>query len=178
MRKLLGAAMIGVFMMLAGCGGGVLKTQTFSSSQTVTLPSSVTMLATVSGKGEAGSPGYVNYEYNVEIVTTKNYSSGAPSITTSYDSGSGSPPSDYCDGIQGRDSRGAYSGSVCYSFSPYSSDVPPSTGASATGFNRTFAGGTGSAAPVTTYENVPITSGAPYSLYIPSGGSITISYYE
>lgn len=52
------------------------------------------------------------------------------------------------------------------------------TGANATGFNKTFPGGAGGPASPVTYENVPVTPNASYSLLIPPGGSITITYYK
>jgi len=53
----------------------------------------------------------------------------------------------------------------------------PTTGPSATGFGRTFPGGLGGAATPTAYSNVPVTPGTSYSITVPSGGSITITYY-
>lgn len=55
-----------------------------------------------------------------------------------------------------------------------------SSGSATTGFGYTFAGGTASAptAVAVTHSNVPVTPGASYSLVIPAGGSITITYYE
>lgn len=61
-----------------------------------------------------------------------------------------------------------------------------SAGTATTGFGRTFPGGTltgtepyrTTVAPsTTTFTNVAITPGATYSIVVPSGGSLTISYY-
>ena len=52
----------------------------------------------------------------------------------------------------------------------------PSTGASTTGFGKTFPGGTGGAATPTTFNNVAVIAGASYSIVVPSGGSLTITY--
>lgn len=52
----------------------------------------------------------------------------------------------------------------------------PSTGASTTGFGKDFPGGTGGPASPTTYNNVAVTPGASYSIIVPSGGSLTITY--
>tara|TARA_B110000908_G_C10215883_1_gene432797 strand:+ start:588 stop:1256 length:669 start_codon:yes stop_codon:yes gene_type:complete len=49
------------------------------------------------------------------------------------------------------------------------------TGASTTGFGFTFVGGSIVASGVT-HTNVPVTAGASYSLVVPAGGSITITY--
>jgi hypothetical protein len=55
-------------------------------------------------------------------------------------------------------------------------------GTDATGVGKTFSGGaysggTGYPATTTTFTNVAVTPGASYSLSIPSGGQISISYY-
>ena len=57
-------------------------------------------------------------------------------------------------------------------------------GSAATGVGKTFPGGTynfatgiGGAAPTTNFSNVAVTPGASYSIVVPGGGSISISYY-
>ena len=56
---------------------------------------------------------------------------------------------------------------------------PAFDGANTTGFGKTFAGGvSGGAATPVTYNNVAVTPGAAYTLVIPAGGSITITYYK
>lgn len=52
------------------------------------------------------------------------------------------------------------------------------TGASTTGFGKTFPGGVGGAAAPVTYTNQPVIGGTSYQMTIPAGGKITISYYE
>lgn len=52
------------------------------------------------------------------------------------------------------------------------------TGASSTGFDRTFPGGNQGPATNTEFANVAVTPGNDYSLVIPTGGQITISYFE
>lgn len=54
--------------------------------------------------------------------------------------------------------------------------VDPTTGASTTGFGKTFPGGTGGAATPTTFNNVAVTPGVSYPIVVPSGGSLTITY--
>lgn len=60
----------------------------------------------------------------------------------------------------------------------YAGTTPATTGASATGFGRTFPGGTGGAASTTTFGATAVTGGQSYSVIVPSGGSITITYYQ
>lgn len=56
--------------------------------------------------------------------------------------------------------------------------VPATTGADSTGFGKTFPGGVGGAASTVSFTNVAVTSGSSYNVVVPSGGSITISYYQ
>lgn len=71
--------------------------------------------------------------------------------------------------------------SVRVSFSPV---YLGSDGSAATGLGKTFPGGTydfatgiGSAAPTTNFSNVAVTPSSSYSIVVPSGASISISYY-
>ena len=52
----------------------------------------------------------------------------------------------------------------------------PTTGSPTTAFGYTFPGGTGGAATPVTYNNVAVTPGASYSIVVPSGGSVSITY--
>lgn len=52
------------------------------------------------------------------------------------------------------------------------------SGSATVGFGETFAGGVDGPATPRTVTNVAVTPGASYPLTIPSGGSITITYYE
>lgn len=56
---------------------------------------------------------------------------------------------------------------------------PGTPGTAATGFGKTFPGGAANtAASVTTYTNVAITPGASYSVVVPSGATVQITYYQ
>ena len=59
-----------------------------------------------------------------------------------------------------------------------------SNGSAATGLGKTFPGGTydfatgiGGAAPTTNFSNVAVTPSSSYSIVVPSGASISISFY-
>lgn len=85
------------------------------------------------------------------------------------------------------------SGTITYANTPsgsnqvrigYNSIYLGSNGSAATGVGKTFPGGTydfatgiGGAAPTTNFSNVAVTPGASYSIVVPGGGSISISYY-
>lgn len=61
----------------------------------------------------------------------------------------------------------------------YHPPIPATTGASSTGFSRTFPGSTGSVPPTpTVFTKVAVTPGQPYPLSIPAGGFITITYIK
>lgn len=62
----------------------------------------------------------------------------------------------------------------------YQEVVSGQTGDAATGFGQTFPGGApeGGVAPTTTFSNVVVTPGASYSMYIPDGAAITVTYFK
>lgn len=55
--------------------------------------------------------------------------------------------------------------------------VGASNGAGASAFGYTFPGGVEGGAPTLTYNNISVTSGASYSIVVPSGAYVTIQYY-
>lgn len=177
---------MGLMSILAACGGATLQTQTFTSNTTWVAPVSTAVLESLTGQGGSGTPaytvdGYHYFKYNRQYGQRR--SDGVwemidEEITTHF---AENVPADYCDPIitSGDVEYSAYQ--RCYDYISFGTDtqeVPATTGASTTGFGKTFVGGTGGAATPVTYNNVAVTSGASYSLVIPSGGSITITYYE
>lgn len=59
---------------------------------------------------------------------------------------------------------------------PFTSGTPATTGSNTTGFGKTFTGGVGGTAATTTYTNVAVTASTAYTIVVPSGGYITITY--
>lgn len=55
--------------------------------------------------------------------------------------------------------------------------IPATTGASSTAFGHTFVGGTGGAATPVSYTNEVVVPSTSYPIVVPSGGSVTITYY-
>jgi hypothetical protein len=183
MRKiLLGVAMSAVMMLLLACGGAQLKTVTFNSNATCIAPSTTTRLESMSGYGAAGqpeSPG--DWGYDVTIVT-KYYKNGVlqSTVTSSDTVYYESAPADYCNGSQNSNGE---SSETCYYHSSFDNSSPATTGASTrmtgpSGFSRTFPGGTGGPASVTTFSNVTVNPNGSYSVVVPAGGSLTITYLE
>jgi hypothetical protein len=184
MRKILGVAM-SLMMMLAACGGTSLKTQTFTSNATWTAPTSVSSLVSLVGKGGTGQPESEQYMLRYTSQTNiykRRRSDGVVEVTYgSIQTHIGSAPSDYCLSPIQTPGDPVYSESwtcVDYTDTSYWQYIPPTTGDSTTGFGKTFPGGYGGPASPATYNEVAVTPGQSYSLVIPSGGSITISYYE
>lgn len=63
-------------------------------------------------------------------------------------------------------------------FVNYSASVPGVAGSNTTGFTKTFSGGAANTAAIAvTYNNIAVVGGMSYSLVIPAGGYITLSYY-
>lgn len=173
------------FSMIAGCGGQTLKTVTFTTSAPWTAPGNVSVLPTLSGYGQAGTPeqpgveGFDTYK-TVTVYNSSNQIISGPTTTYEGASYEGSPPADYCEGTYGSQGKRT---ETCYSFQTFYTGSPATTGASATmtgpsGFSRTFPGGVGGAPGVTTFSNVAVTPNGVYSVNVPAGGSVTITYYE
>lgn len=163
-------------------------TRTFPvGSSTFVVPAGVTKLDSIIGQGGVGSPGsnayddptvyYIDtYRQNYTWDGTTSTASGGPVLIAS-DGPYYSPPTAptaYCDPF-----FDIYS---CYAFfvrgvaGAHHPGTSPSFGPSATGFGQTFAGGYGGAASPSTINNVAVTPLSNYSITVPSGGSITITY--
>lgn len=180
MWKRLGTIM-SLLMMLAACGGSTLKTLTFTQNTTWTSPAGVSALVSVSGFGAAGTPAssYYVQQYRY-VITTTNYrpdGSVVSSAQTGSGTGWGPTPANYCNPSDtlpnGNTTQNCYS----YTDTSYWDTTAATTGASATGFGKTFPGGTGGPAGMTSFSNTPLSQGAGYSIVVPAGGSITITYY-
>lgn len=110
------------------------------------------------------------YDYNPGTIYRTGYAvAGSATVTTTYPTTSGAVY--YV--------SSGWSGGSRTLFTEY---FYGNAGSAATGISQTFpggaySGGTGYPAPTTTYTNVTVTPGASYSLSIPSGGQISISYY-
>lgn len=167
----------------------LIKLPPFLASATVPIPQGVSRLESIVGKGAAGSPGTPGTPgrngYTVTTNTAYRRRDGKPDdiILGSPSSPIPGPvPADYCEetAIPISESVVYYSMFRCYNydykFVP-GTEIPPTTGASATGFGQTFVGGTGGPATAREVKNVAVTPGGSYQVVVPSGGSIAISYY-
>ena len=170
-----------IMMALAASGGGTLVTKTYTFSQTVTIPAGVSNLALVSGQGAPGSPADSYYQQVYTEQPVYYYSrtdlGGGVTVSRGPISYRGGPtPANYCDPMV---VNGNASTQTCYEFVDKSSyqSTPATTGAAASGFGKTFPGGTGGPATPQSFKDVAVTPGQQFSITVPSGGSITISYY-
>ena len=158
-----------------------LVTVTFTSSAVWPAPAGLTVIDSAVGKGAPGSPGSPDAQSWSAVYDTIFYrKDGTQELSSSSGNGLGPIPGPSgCDPYQPLPGSDIYNGFVsCVAYSDTSGGgSSPTTGASATGFGRTFPGGLGGAAPPTAYSNVPVTPGTSYSITVPSGGSITITYY-
>lgn len=182
------------WMMAAMLGGPVLQPPlTYTSSQSVTIPFGVSRLEAVSGQGADGTaaytgpstPGRTGWK-RITDTTYQRRDGGTDKVVSESDPYYDSPkPADYCDPtVETPDSTVYSSYTRCYIHVDYQEPdqpgetYPATTGASSTGFGLTFPGGAGGPATITNFANVAVTGGQSYSLSIPSGGSITITYYK
>lgn len=154
----------------------------YTSSQSVTIPFGVSRLETASGYGARGANGAYVQRYNrTSTIYAQRRSDGfVETIQGAADTLFGPKPADYCGPVLETPDDPVYaSNQTCYAFYDASYTEPNTTGASATGFGLTFPGSTGDVAqtPVS-FSNVAVSGGASYALNIPSGGSITITYYK
>lgn len=177
-------------------GNRKLVSQTVSASTVYTTPYGVTTLASLSGQGAAGTPGTAAYD-DPSTTTTSNdktetwyyrRSDGGPddvTTVTTHNAWSGTQPDNTSDTQPVSDGVHyevtyivIYSTNTTTTPGTHHDGVSPTTGASAFGFGKTFPGGTGGAASVTSFTNVAVTENTAYTLTVPSGGSITFTYYR
>lgn len=184
-----------VFMMLAASGLRESATQTFTSNATWTAPATTNSVDMV-GKGAPGEPaGQDTTVAYTDVTTTYVRRDGGPDFvkTSRADDwiGQGSmtgkdycdPPNYFCD--PNTDPNCTVGSTIysqyqtCYHYGAY---VDPggaaTTGAASTAFGKTFPGGTGGPAVPASYSNVPVTPGQSYSIVVPPGGSVTITYLK
>ncbi len=178
-----------ILMMLALGGKKPLLpfSQVFTANGTWPCPAGLSM-ANISGYGARGTNGSPATPYYYEVTDTYGIrrSDGAQILlNTRRVFRTGTPPgSGYCDPpvpVSPSDSNfPTYSSYIiCYGYegSGVLPAEPPTTGASSRGLGKVMPGSTGNTTPATTtFENVPVTGSTNYSIVVPSGGRVTISW--
>jgi hypothetical protein len=121
---------------------------------------------TYGGSDYVYNPTTHSYSYSLTFVSWSNAIPGSASVSNSagWKSSGAIVDGDY--------------GTSSVNWLEYGTTTPATTGASATGFGKTFPGGTGGPATTTSFANVAVTGGSNYSIVVPAGGSLTISYYR
>lgn len=165
----------------------------------ITTPNATTFLVNVnyqaSGTGVDGSATWANFDASVNGWVSTLNSTGSVSynrtVVSAYPDGTVTFNSQATQSISGavpgtavKITYGAWAasgaitatGDAAVNYNFYLAAAP---GSDTTGFGYTFAGGAADtpATPVT-HNNVAVVSGASYSLVVPAGGSITISYFR
>jgi hypothetical protein len=156
-------------------------TETFMTNAGWAAPITTSRIENASGKGVAGAAGTpatpvqkTEYQYGFYKK------SGGIDYETAVVDGWPKGSSYYCDPYRAFDNNPDYSGYyVCYRpYTDYVGGSGPTTGAAATAFGQDFPGGTGGPAQTTSINNIAITPGATYTIVVPAGGSLTITYFK
>lgn len=158
---------------------------TFRSSQTYLVQNGVALLSSVVGIGASGKPASGSHDYRSGYDTIEESwisSNGAPYVKQAEENvgwtESSSTPSYYCDPPTALSPEVNYY--KCYRFQSRTVDfgdyVGPTTGSNASAFGRTFPGGVGGPASEVKFNNVPVVGGTTYSIIIPVGCYIRITY--
>lgn len=169
----------------------VLQTVTFNANATWVAPTGVNLLSSLVGHGGPGDSEVIDGYYDPDVTTYTMYRIGQigypdntasdPFVVYSYPTTAGAAvPDYYCENQRPNGET------WCFAYIKESTTAPGdyhppetvyTTGESATGFSKTFAGGYGGLASVVTYTNVAITSGSSYTIVVPTGATIQITYY-
>jgi hypothetical protein len=184
-----------LFAMVAGAR--VRQTRTFTANTTWAAPASTTRLESIVGIGTAGTPGTPAYDdppitkyrqYTIKFYTYARADGGDPYLTNTVTYGATmDAPGESTSSVQTAPMTGTYSSVTVTTVVGYEAisvpgahhdAEPPTTGAAASGFGKTFPGGVGGPATAVTYNLVPVTPGGSYNVVVPAGGSITITWLQ
>ena len=160
-------------LALAACGGnGVPKSVTLTPGATSwTAPPNVTRVESISGKGQDGKPavdGTWGYYYYVKVYNTQGQVTSTTGPFFVYEQYA---PQNYCQG-------GSRQPDTCYEHNGFDNRENATLGANAAALGKTFPGGYGEPAAVQTFPGVNVTPGQSYPTSIPSGGWVTLTWYE
>lgn len=169
-------------------------TQTFTANATWVAPFTTSNIDTASGKGQDGTPGTPDSygpppQQKIYQHFFKRRDGGPDDTTTEVGP---APTSEWPTGAP-RPAGGStttptpestvyyedvFIWSYAYGDPPLIPGTPPTTGPSASAFGKVFAGGYGGPATTTTFNNIAVTPNGSYNIVIPSGGSLTITYWQ
>lgn len=163
-----------------------LHTVVFTTSQSWTVPSGVNLLLTEYGHGQNGTADTtysIEYYYTHYITRFYRRSDGG---AEDVDGGTGGPtygttPPDYLGPFVATPDSTVYSGYNQireYTQGFDTGGTPGTTGADASAFGNTFPGGVEVAATPLSFSNVAVTPSTGYTIIVPAGASITITYMK
>lgn len=146
-----------------------------------TAPDGVGMLESASGRGENGYAPSTEYVAQYDEHTTTHVVD-PQGLGTVIDNGVrsdyGPTPQDYCTPPQPFGEGSTVSTCYDYTDTSYAQDVPGYDGQDTTGFGQIFPGGLQANAVAQGYAAVPVVPNQSYSLYVASGGFLTITYWK
>lgn len=160
---------------------------TFTTSTSWTCPAGVTLLPSVYGHGQDGYAPYTSTDsrFVLETYSYFVYDDGASfsgySLVTQKDTTPEEEvPAEFCYPSNPYTVDGHFNRAVCY-FSgkrtiTTSVDHAGANGAGASAFSLSFPGGAENSAPAMSYSNVSVVPGTVYTITVPSGASITITF--
>ena len=169
-------------MLLASSAPLNQMSQTFTSNATWTAPATTSLIPSMTGKGGTGSSAYSTPGAKTVLYEHVFYKkAGGADYTSSSGTWSGTTqPADIHTMTYIGDTSGTYDYDeyfVTYDQAP-STSPPATTGGSTTGFGQTFVGGYAGPATASTIPNIAVTPSANYTIVVPSGGSLTIVYFQ
>lgn len=169
-------------------GGGIVTTHDWSAIYN-NLQSWISYMNSGSGRGGPVSRGPMA---SFEIYNTNNYGSYAGPVAPPATPGFAEQYFQYGTAADASSFSVPSSGTITYANTTQNGAVSVrfnpvylgGDGTASTGIGKTFPGGTynfstgiGGAAPTTTFTNVAVTPSSSYSIVVPSGGSVSLSYY-
>lgn len=167
-----------------------IQTQTFTANGTWVAPVTTSSIETASGKGAAGTPDssvthyyHDRYTYRMTHNRDGSFTQGPTTFVARDEVASADTP--LPDNYASENFDTPSDPVSDYFYIQYihfraqtTTTTSATTGASTTGFGKTFPGGSGGAASLTNFANVPVTPGASYAIVVPAGGTLTITYYQ
>lgn len=162
------------------------KSEVITASRYWVAPAGVTKV-NLSGYGGRGNDaydyyveGYDTYQVTHQMMRDPPYTIDTTRTYTGFSYGA--TPANYCNPTTERPAPSYYQYTqTCFEFmnASYWENEPATTGSSSSAVNKIFPGSTGNVQPATTvYNDVAVTPGTSYYIYVPYGGQVVISYVE
>lgn len=168
--------------------GRVQRTAVLTSSTPSWTAPLTTVMVKMTGAGQPGTSSGSHYEYDlnyysqdhtIDNSTGQRVGSFSPQLqsTTRY-ANAPTPPGESC--FSPVDLGNGFSNETCHFYEVVPVVVPddPTNGQDVTLFGFLFPGGVGGPASAVSYNNAGVIPGRTYATALPSGASITLTYFE